>query len=461
MKLIMWGIAILIIPAFVIWGVGSSQRQRKGPGYAGRIFNRKVSFEEYEKVFRSTMDFLQRSYGTDVPEELIHDMAWNRLILLEEVKHQNIKISDEEVIGKITELPIFQRNGRFDKDFYKSMLQDGARDFEENIRDDLAISKLKNKIIFGVVVTEEELKEEYKKENERINTSYILIKPKDFENKITYLEEELNSHYEQNKENFKTEEKVNVEYIGFEYDSEEKKSLAEENIFKIARELTRKDFDSVVKENPLKKNETGLFSRNEPIPNIGLSYQFAKEAFRLKIGQVSSTIETDKGYYILKVKAKVAPYIPPFEEVKDKVKQSLIIEKSWKLAQESSNEIFSKIKRGIEEGRALEDIAKEMAFEVKATELIARNSYIPGVGPGGEFTNLGFSLKVREIGGPVKTNAGYCIVRLDEFQAIDEKKLEEEKESFKEKVLMIKRQEAFDRFFEELKKNSNLVRHIL
>jgi len=47
MKRIMWALAILIIPAFVIWGAGTSEkRKEKGPSYAGKVFARKVSFEE-------------------------------------------------------------------------------------------------------------------------------------------------------------------------------------------------------------------------------------------------------------------------------------------------------------------------------------------------------------------------------------------------------------------------------
>ena len=41
MKLIIWGLAILIIPAFVLWGAGASRNKGKGPNYAGKIFNRK------------------------------------------------------------------------------------------------------------------------------------------------------------------------------------------------------------------------------------------------------------------------------------------------------------------------------------------------------------------------------------------------------------------------------------
>ena len=41
MKRIVWGLAIIIIPAFVVWGAGSSGKKRgKGPYYAGKIFNK-------------------------------------------------------------------------------------------------------------------------------------------------------------------------------------------------------------------------------------------------------------------------------------------------------------------------------------------------------------------------------------------------------------------------------------
>ena len=45
-KRIWIGLAILILPAFLFWGMGSALRNKEGPAYAGTVFGRKVSLLE-------------------------------------------------------------------------------------------------------------------------------------------------------------------------------------------------------------------------------------------------------------------------------------------------------------------------------------------------------------------------------------------------------------------------------
>ena len=161
MKRIIWGLAILIIPAFVIWGAGSSDKKKKGPDYAGKIYNRKISIDEYADMWRVTRDQAIRSFGANIPVEFIDQLAWNRLLLLEEAKRLNTPVSNDEVVERVVSFPLFQRDGRFDKKIYKSILKEGARGFEEKIRDDIRISKLRENIVSNVFVSEEEVKEEY------------------------------------------------------------------------------------------------------------------------------------------------------------------------------------------------------------------------------------------------------------------------------------------------------------
>jgi len=144
MKFIMWCLAIFIIPAFVIWGTGSSNKRDDGrPDYAGKIFNKKISYEEYASAFQVVRDYAIETFGKNIPLELIDQMAWNRIILLQAAKRQNIIVKDSEIAQKIASFPVFQRNGRFDRKTYKSIVGEYAKNFEEKIRSDLSIAKIK------------------------------------------------------------------------------------------------------------------------------------------------------------------------------------------------------------------------------------------------------------------------------------------------------------------------------
>ena len=62
-KKILIGLAIIIIPAFVLWGAGSLRGGRSDrPRYAGTIFGRKVSFQEYADSWRAVRNDARMRY---------------------------------------------------------------------------------------------------------------------------------------------------------------------------------------------------------------------------------------------------------------------------------------------------------------------------------------------------------------------------------------------------------------
>ena len=336
MKRIMWALAILIIPAFVIWGSGSAgKKEKKGPDYAGKIFNKKISFDEYLDMWGVTRDYAIKTFGGNIPSEFIDQLAWNRILLLKDAERENITVKNEEVIEKIMSFPVFQRNGSFDKKLYKSMLRDDARSFEERIRDDIIISKLREKITSSVSVTDDEVKEEYKKKFEKVKPSYLSIPFVDFEKEVKYKDPDIVKFYENHKEDFRKSDEINVKYIEILFssfdkevfineeqinryfeehipdykkaDSEEmpilddtikkdiseklsmerKKSLAEELSYKVLEQaLNKKEIDKTASSFALEAKETGFFNMQEEIPGIGWSYEFTKKGFELKTGEI-------------------------------------------------------------------------------------------------------------------------------------------------------------------------------
>lgn len=81
----------------------------------------------------------------------------------------------------------------------------------------------------------------------------------------------------------------------------------------------------------------GFFGRGQMVP------QFEEAAFKLKAGEVSAPIQTQFGWHIIKVderRAKPAPKIPEFAEIKERVMASLMHKK----AQEALDGLRAKAK---------------------------------------------------------------------------------------------------------------------
>ncbi|MFC1623746.1 SurA N-terminal domain-containing protein [Candidatus Omnitrophota bacterium] len=508
MKRIIWGLAILIIPAFVLWGAGSASRKKgKGPNYAGKVFNRKVSFDEYLDMWRVSRDYAINTFGNKVPPEFIDELSWNRVILLEGAKKESITVKDDEVVWNIISFPIFQRDGSFDKKLYKSMLGEGVRGFEEKLRDDIRIAKLRAKITYDIFITDEEVKEEYKKQFEKIKASYIPIPFAGSREGIQYEEGNLTEHYENNKESFIKPDHINLKYIeilfsrfedevqieeeaitryfeehmaDFEKQDSEETPLLDDEIRKtindllsskrktaIAEEVAYRALDDVLEEKDLDKTgasfsleikETGFFNMQQEIPGIGWSYELAKKGFELAPEEISNTLtKTDKGFYIIQLKENKESYIPELAEVKDDVIESYIKSRSMELSKGIAEETLSNIKDKMRDGMSFKNAATEFNLEIKETDFINRSGYIPGLGPAKDFADIAFSLEKTAIGGPVKMQENWAILKPDGYEEIDEVKFIEEKESFKEELLSNKKNTAFDEWFEDLKKEANFV----
>ncbi|MCM8798761.1 MAG: SurA N-terminal domain-containing protein [Candidatus Omnitrophica bacterium] len=220
-KAVMWILAIILIPAFVLWGGGALLRERT-QGLAGKVFNQRVSLEEYLRNWEAVRNQALLLYGR-LFEQIVQyldldNQAWERIILLKEAKRQKVRIKDEELIERLRNLPLFQKEGKFDPQIYdwvlKYYLRTNPLRFEEEMRDSLKISQLVEKIYNQVEITEKELKEEYIKENEKAKFSYFIIETKDFLNAVEIKEEkELIEYYNSHKETFRKPETVKVEYI--------------------------------------------------------------------------------------------------------------------------------------------------------------------------------------------------------------------------------------------------------
>ncbi len=153
-KKIWIALAIMVLPAFLFWGIGSSDRNQKDSAGAGEIFGKKIPFKDYQSALEAVKNTGIMRYGEKFPEIEsqinLKSQAWQRLILLYEAKARRINASDREVIELIEKYPLFQRNGAFDNrlynEFLRYVLRSPARPFEEQIRQDIIISKLYTQI---------------------------------------------------------------------------------------------------------------------------------------------------------------------------------------------------------------------------------------------------------------------------------------------------------------------------
>lgn len=452
-------LAILILPAFILWGSGSVLRSKEKPesAFVGKVFERKIPFLEYQDAVSATRNQAIIQFGDNLSKVQkylnLESQGWERIVMLAEAKKRKIGASDKETIETIKSYPFFQRKGQFDNKTYQEMLRyvfrTQPRAFEEETRQNIILSKLYNQATDGIKINDEEIKKEYEKANEQLSLYFIAALPSDFTKEVTAGEQEIKNFFANNNLQFKQPLTFNLEYIAA--DSKEK-------INKLLPFLNKKEnFDQLIKETGLTVKETGFFSETSPIPGIGWFPEILNLISKATVGRYLPPMQMDKSYYLFKLKEKKEPYIPDFESIKDKVKEAFIKDKAEAIAKTKIENCLNKLKQDYRIDPKTADFdktAKLFSLKSSSTSLFKYGSYIEGIGASDSFWAKAKLLKENEISEIIAVPSGFYITKLKSLAPVEEKKFNEEKPEFGKMLLLQKKQKHFAAFLEELKTSS-------
>ncbi len=462
----------VMVFAFVLWGAGAWKQSSKESNYAGVVFGRRVSNPEFRKIRLSCLNDLKFRFGENYNVLLqfvdLNNQAWIKLILLEQAKKQKIAASNQEVVDEIASNPLFSKDGKFNQDTYgriiRYFLGSQPREFEEQTRNNLIIRKLYVQATKDVTLTDTEVLEAYKKDNETLSVHYIQTNSKNFLSDIKISEDELKDYYQKNSSQFKRPPTVKIEYIGIDYppDSKEAQMIGiSERMNNIHSKIKKSsELKSLAGDNVIHK-ESGFFASDEPLEGIE-SEEFYKYAFSLGAGQVSPVIKTLKGVYILKVLQKKDPYIPELTEARPKAEEALKLIKAKEEAVKKAEDYRNKIDGYLKNDQAinLKKAAELLGVELKTTPAFKRDQAIPEADIDISVLNSAFTLKPGEISPILEGAKSIFIVEQDKFTGIDQEKFKQDKETFSDNLLERKKQNAFNSLQSELIAKANLKQYV-
>ena len=492
-KKVIWAVAIVIIISF---GFGGTFYLLSGNGqlsYAGKIFGKKVTFEDFNKVYQNTRIQAIRQYGYNLDKVAhllnLEAQTWDRMILLHEAQKRKIKIPNNKVIGSIRRDQSFARDGRFDILIYNAILRNlriQARDYEENVRDHLKIAELYKQTTLSVTVAEEGVFEEYKKRNEKIQISYVFVSPESFKEDVSVNAEQIKQYYENNKPEFLMPPTIDVRYMTFNFpeeteqaedpeaetpieesqepSAEEQKDLIREKADNVFQELLiNPDMEKVAGPNSLNVQTTGFFSMEQPNLTAGWSYDFLNDLFQMTENEISEPFETPNGVSIVQIKEKRESYIPEFQEAQDKSREAVINVETKKVAREKADGYFEAINEELDKSklRDFPKTAKELQLEIHQTPVFNRGQYLPKIGISKEFQEAAFELtEDNKISNVVETATGYCILHLDDYIPIENSEYASAKNDLAQEILNEKRNVVFGDFVTQLRVKANLFSNI-
>jgi peptidyl-prolyl cis-trans isomerase D len=212
----------------------------------------------------------------------------------------------------------------------------------------------------------------------------------------------------------------------------------------IAEEIRRSGrvpIDELAKKFNLMTGEAKLVEANQPLPEAGNSPAVLDNVFRLRVGDLSAPLRTDRGYVVLTIKEIQPTHPASLGEVHDRVLADYRHEKAVDLAKTRAEELGKRVKSGENFASA----AKALGFEVKTSDAFSRTGSIPEAGSAKQFS-AAFKLPVGQAGDPVFLGSNWVVYRVAQHDPINEEDFAKQKAAIETQALQVKRQAAYELF---------------
>jgi peptidyl-prolyl cis-trans isomerase D len=215
------------------------------------------------------------------------------------------------------------------------------------------------------------------------------------------------------------------------------------------------DWQTAVRALDLVPRETPFIAHGQAVEGIDNAGAFTQTAFALQDGEVSRPTLIGNRHVVMKLLERKASSVPPFEEVKDTVREVWVRERSQALAQQKAGELLAEVKAG----KSLAELAQALNTEAEQTGLFSRNSTIPKVGRPQGFLKEVFGMSVGEAR-VVDLMEQPAVVVLKERKEFDAEAYERDKGQLRQQVLRQKRDQTFAQWSQDIRRQAEERREI-
>src|ERR1700680_3914694 len=156
---------------------------------------------------------LQPIYTQQALDQLIEEK-----MLALEADRMGLRVSDEEHRDLLKKLvpTAFTGDTFIGMDRYSAEVQARFQvtvpEFETEVKNALLQQKFQQLVTDGVTASDDEVREEFRRENEKIKLDYVLIKPVDLQSKVEASEADLAAYFDKNKARYVVPERRTIDY---------------------------------------------------------------------------------------------------------------------------------------------------------------------------------------------------------------------------------------------------------
>jgi peptidyl-prolyl cis-trans isomerase D len=198
--------------------------------------------------------------------------------------------------------------------------------------------------------------------------------------------------------------------------------------------------------------ESGFFTRDEPIAGFGPAPQITEAAFTMKEGAVSGPVRTGRGIVFFTTTGKQDSAVPKLADVKDRVRDDVTMQKARDLARAKAESLAGGLAANFAAG------AKSAGLEVKATEIVSRGTAWPDVGINPAVDDAIFELPSGGVTKPIATDGGTVIARVVERQESTPDEVAKGRDGLKKELLTDRRRKFYSSYM--LKAQERMKIHV-
>ncbi len=390
------------------------------------------------------------------------DQLIDEKMLALEAARMGLRVSDEEHADLLKKLvpTAFTGDTFIGMDRYtaevQSRFQMSVPEFETEVKNALLQQKFQQLVTDGITASDDEVREEFLRENEKIKLDYVLIKPDDLQSKVEVSDADLAAYFDKNKakyvvperrtvdyaildlaqlrqrspvtedeekayyqshiDQYKLEDRAHVAHILFktvgmtDAEAAEVKKKAEDVLNKAKHggnfaDLAKQYSEDTTKD---KGGDLGWIVRGQTVP------EFEAAAFSLPKGSISDLVKTQYGFHIIEVIDRETARTQTLDEVKASIVNQLQQEKAEQLGENISTQIADEIRRS---GRIpIDDLAKKFNMTTGQAKLVEANQPLPELGNAPGLMDTIFQQRVGDLSAPIHTDLGYVVLSVKDIQ---------------------------------------------
>ena len=503
--LLVWTIVGLIIITFALFGLSSYLGGSGSAASIAEVNDTEISQNQLLRAQRNYLERLQQIQGEQFDPSLFDNKEVKRQVLQGLIRRELIqqhinevgyRPSPEQVINSIHSYPVFQEDGKFSRDRYRTLLrQEGIapEQFERDVASDLASDQLRRGVAGSAFVTDSELKRYLDLKYQQRQIGYLVLKLERFLDKVQPEQSQIEQYYQDNRDQFMTPEQVSIDFIDldlkqlskqYEVSQQEVEQYYEahrnnyieqperrevshiliainaertqDQALGLTQELARKldqgaDFSRLAREY---SDDPGSASQGGDLgliqPGI-FDPEFERVALELKQGAISEPVKTQFGYHLIRADVVKPATVKPLAKVEEQIRQELRMRQA---EQEFYEKVDALSRYSYEMPDSLQGVAEQVGLKVEQSSMFTRRGG-KGLTAEPKVVNAAFSEDVLKSGRNSDvlelSDTRYLVLRVNEHQPARARPLEEVKEEIAQRLKQQQAQELAIQTAREIK----------